>query len=256
MLQNFLGFAFFCSALLSVQATIYVTQPKTGSTCYGGQPCTVSWLDDGEQPLLNEIGPCFVGLYDGNDVLVQQIEPADVSAVHSLQFTPDPNAGPNSGSYYINFTSVNAVGEATQYIQYSPFFTLASMSGSFSSPVPSDTSTIVVPSSILSPSATMSLTTPAGPSTLRSPSASISASSSPAKSGGSSRNSAAPSLSASSSGLITSRVPGSSAFPTSTSTLPSLAPTALTSSAERSARTSTSMKSFFAAVLVFCIALL
>ncbi|EIW53471.1 uncharacterized protein TRAVEDRAFT_133973 [Trametes versicolor FP-101664 SS1] len=83
---------------LLVQATLYVTQPTAGSTCSGGKPCTVQWLDDGTAPLLSQVGPCYVGLYNGNNVLVQQIVPVDISSVHSLQFTPDSNAGPNSGS--------------------------------------------------------------------------------------------------------------------------------------------------------------
>ncbi|KAI0356992.1 hypothetical protein OH77DRAFT_1399908 [Trametes cingulata] len=81
---------------LSVQATLYVTQPRAAATCSGGKPCTVEWLDDGSVPLLAQIGPCYVALYNGDHVLVQQISPVDISAVHSLQFTPDPNAGPNS----------------------------------------------------------------------------------------------------------------------------------------------------------------
>ncbi|OCH88717.1 hypothetical protein OBBRIDRAFT_836368 [Obba rivulosa] len=85
------------SLALSVQATIFVTSPASGGTCSGGSSCTVEWVDNGEAPLLSTIGPCFVGLYNGNDVLVQQIEPVDVANLHSLTFTPDPNAGP-SGS--------------------------------------------------------------------------------------------------------------------------------------------------------------
>ncbi|EGO01311.1 hypothetical protein SERLA73DRAFT_50720, partial [Serpula lacrymans var. lacrymans S7.3] len=75
-----------------------VTSPLLGSSCHGGQPCTVQWLDDGQQPLLNTIGECTVGLYANEEVLVQSIRPIDVSSTHSFQFTPDPNAGPNSSS--------------------------------------------------------------------------------------------------------------------------------------------------------------
>ncbi|KAH9848623.1 hypothetical protein C2E23DRAFT_738885 [Lenzites betulinus] len=95
---------FFAAVLLqglfvsSVQATLYVTQPRAASSCSGGKPCTVEWLDDGTAPFLSQIGPCSVGLYNGAHVLVQQIAPVDISAVHSLQFTPDPHAGPNSSN--------------------------------------------------------------------------------------------------------------------------------------------------------------
>ncbi|KAL6307000.1 hypothetical protein BKA93DRAFT_728588, partial [Sparassis latifolia] len=75
-----------------------VTEPTTGSTYSGGQAITVSWLDNGEQPLLSDIGACNIALYNGNDVLIQQIQPVDVSTVHSLIFAPDPNAGPDSSN--------------------------------------------------------------------------------------------------------------------------------------------------------------
>ena len=76
-----------------------------GTTCIGGQSCDVEWLDNGDAPLLTTIGPCFVGLFNGQGVsrvfpgavpltlivrvqqLIQQIEPVDVASVHSLTFT-------------------------------------------------------------------------------------------------------------------------------------------------------------------------
>ncbi|EMD37041.1 hypothetical protein CERSUDRAFT_114942 [Gelatoporia subvermispora B] len=137
---------------LSVQATIFVTSPASDGTCQGGSSCTVEWEDNGEAPLLSTIGPCFVGLYNGNHVLIQQIDPVNVASVHSLTFTPDPQAGPNGGGYYVNFTTVNPIGSpAAHYTQYSPDFKLDAMDGSFSSPVASDTSSISAPSTILSP---------------------------------------------------------------------------------------------------------
>ncbi|PCH37483.1 hypothetical protein WOLCODRAFT_109958 [Wolfiporia cocos MD-104 SS10] len=135
-----------------VNATLYVDSPASGSTCYGGQPCIVAWVDNGEEPLLDQIGACYVGLYNGNGVLVQEIEPVNVNTVHYVQFTPDLSAGPDSSNYYVNFTSVSYMVNVTiHYTQYSPDFALASMSGSFSSPVSRDTSTLAVPSTALSP---------------------------------------------------------------------------------------------------------
>lgn len=134
------------------RAALYVNEPIASSACYGGQPCTVSWLDDGEQPLLSKIGACYVGLYNGKGLLVQQIEPVNVASAHSLVFTPDPSAGPSAGDYYLNFTSVSLmVNQTSRYTQYSADFALASMSGSLSSPIASDTSALPVPSSVLSP---------------------------------------------------------------------------------------------------------
>ncbi|KAI0725082.1 hypothetical protein C8Q72DRAFT_854465 [Fomitopsis betulina] len=90
-------FLLLCLRLEDVSATLYVNNPVATSICYGEQPCTVTWLDDGQAPLLSDIGACYVGLYNGNGTLIQQIEPVNVANVHSLTFTPDPAAGPNSG---------------------------------------------------------------------------------------------------------------------------------------------------------------
>ncbi|EKM56692.1 uncharacterized protein PHACADRAFT_253959 [Phanerochaete carnosa HHB-10118-sp] len=142
------------------QATIFVTSPGETTTCQGGESCLVEWLEDGQTPTLSDIGACYVGLYNGNGLLIQQIEPVNVASTRSLQFTPDPTAGPDSSGYYINFTSVDAIGNSPQpYTQYSPFFALEGMSGSFSAPVASDTSTLPVPSSVASaPSNTIAST--------------------------------------------------------------------------------------------------
>ncbi|KAI0772729.1 hypothetical protein BD413DRAFT_473948 [Trametes elegans] len=94
----FLVFLFQAFFALIARANLYVIQPRAGSTCTGGQPCTVEWLDDGSVPLLSQIGPCYVALCYGEQVLVQQIAPVDLSSVHSLQFTPDPHAGPNANN--------------------------------------------------------------------------------------------------------------------------------------------------------------
>ncbi|KAI0080395.1 hypothetical protein K474DRAFT_1657808 [Panus rudis PR-1116 ss-1] len=214
-------------------ATIYVTSPLQDTVCHGGQPCEVQWVDNGAVPLLNNIGPCHIGLYNGREVLIQQIDPVDVGATHSLVFTPDPQAGPNSVTYYIKFTSVNPVGNTT-YTQYSTFFRIADMAGSFSSPVPSDTSPLPVPSSVLSgsstsvsvtvtvpvsvnspsvnpPSASTSLPVLSSPSAASSvPTTTASAISSPSSSSSTAR---------SSSSFVTSRVPSStSSSPASTAT--------------------------------------
>jgi hypothetical protein len=45
-----------------------VNSPLPSTTCSAGKPCTVQWLDDGEQPLLTAMGACTVGLYYGEQV--------------------------------------------------------------------------------------------------------------------------------------------------------------------------------------------
>ncbi|KZT04875.1 uncharacterized protein LAESUDRAFT_727448 [Laetiporus sulphureus 93-53] len=133
------------------RAALYVNQPLSGSTCYGGQPCTIAWVDDGESPLLSDIGACYVGLYYGNGDLIQEIEPVNVAEIHSLSFTPDSAAGSDSSLYYVNFTSVELIINSTYYMQYSVDFALSSMYGNLASHVASDTAAIPVPSSVLSP---------------------------------------------------------------------------------------------------------
>ncbi|EIN14577.1 hypothetical protein PUNSTDRAFT_96542, partial [Punctularia strigosozonata HHB-11173 SS5] len=148
----------FC-AIPFVNAELYVTNPRNRAPCTGGQACTVTWLDDGQVPLLATIGPCTVGLYHGQEQLVQTIDPVDVSSVHSLTFLPDAQAGPDSDTYYIAFTSLslpNPSNASFAYQAFSPFFALSGMSGSFDTPVASDTSSKPIPSTL-----TQSTTSPA-----------------------------------------------------------------------------------------------
>ncbi|KAF8465839.1 hypothetical protein DFH94DRAFT_639546 [Russula ochroleuca] len=83
---------------LDTISRLQVIQPAAATVCHGGQPCQAQWLDDGQEPLLTAMGPCYVALYAGNEELIQQIEPVDVSTTDSLTFTPSPNAGPNSNT--------------------------------------------------------------------------------------------------------------------------------------------------------------
>ncbi|KAI0267312.1 hypothetical protein BC834DRAFT_870772 [Gloeopeniophorella convolvens] len=166
---------------------LYVIAPTLQTVCRSGQACDVQWLDDGQEPLLPNMGPCNVALYAGNEKLVQQINPVDVSTTHSLTFTPNAKAGPNSNTYYIAFTSIGLSNSSHLLQEFSPNFSLEQMSGSFNSPVPELTSAIPVPSSVLSAqpnqvstsslSETVSLPTSVGPS-LTSPSSGTSTSAS------------------------------------------------------------------------------
>ncbi|KAH9986281.1 hypothetical protein BJV77DRAFT_1029582 [Russula vinacea] len=131
----------------AVLGSLYVISPVAGTVCHGGQPCLAQWLDDGQAPLLTAMGPCHVALYAGNEELIQQIEPVDVSTADSLTFTPSPKAGPNSNTYYLQFTSVNSSDPS--FMAFSSSFSLDRMSGSFQSPVSELTSSIPVPSSVL-----------------------------------------------------------------------------------------------------------
>ncbi|KAF9531374.1 hypothetical protein CPB83DRAFT_101458 [Crepidotus variabilis] len=150
-----------------VSAGLYVISPSDGSECVANQPCTVTWLDDGRQPLLTAVGVSTIGLYTGRQRLVQSITPVDVSTVHSLTFQPNPAAGPNDGGYYIAIQSTEfKTNNSMPYTSFSPFFRLSGMTGSFDSPLPAATSPIPIPPSLTqipSSSATSTITV-GGPS--------------------------------------------------------------------------------------------
>ncbi|KAG7451674.1 uncharacterized protein BT62DRAFT_441043 [Guyanagaster necrorhizus] len=147
-----LGFVLHTNAALSIRS-LYVTEPSEGSSCHGGQNCTIQWLDDGTWPLLSSFGISTVGLYTGTQQLVQNIEPVDTSTIHSLTFTPIPGAGPNSDTYYICFTSTSVFENGTAVMAFSPFFQLDQMSGSFATPLESATASIAIPTSLTQTSA-------------------------------------------------------------------------------------------------------
>ncbi|KAK0205317.1 hypothetical protein DFS33DRAFT_1383209 [Desarmillaria ectypa] len=136
------------NAALSVRS-LYVIEPNSGSSCHGGQNCTVEWLDDGTWPLLSSFGVSSVGLYTGTQQLVQNLDPVDTSTTHSLTFTPIPEAGPNSDTYYICFTSTSVFDNGTAVMAFSPFFQLDQMSGSFATPWESATASVAIPTSLM-----------------------------------------------------------------------------------------------------------
>ncbi|PBK66342.1 hypothetical protein ARMSODRAFT_960331 [Armillaria solidipes] len=147
-----LDFVLHTNAALSVRS-LYVIEPDSGSSCHGGQNCTVEWLDDGVRPLLSSFGVSIVGLYTGTQQLVQNIDPVDTSTTHSLTFTPIPEAGPDSDTYYICFTSTSVFDNGTAVMAFSPFFQLDQMTGSFGTPLESATASIAIPTSLMQTSA-------------------------------------------------------------------------------------------------------
>ncbi|KAH9968014.1 hypothetical protein BC827DRAFT_1169751 [Russula dissimulans] len=140
------GFAAALALSQTVFGALYVTRPTSQTVCHAVQPCSVQWLDNGVVPLLGAMGLCRVALYSGNEKLIQQIEIVDVSTTQSLSFTPRPDAGPNSNTYYLAFTPIISSGPVTAF---SATFSLDGMNGSFDSPIPELTSTRPVPSTLL-----------------------------------------------------------------------------------------------------------
>ncbi|KAF8452659.1 hypothetical protein L210DRAFT_3639144 [Boletus edulis BED1] len=106
-----------------VHASVYVTNPVQSSSCSGGQACTVQWVDNGQAPLLSDIGECDVALYYGNYMMVQSLPSVNVATTSSFTFTPNPSAGPN-GQYYLVFTN-----SAINYSSFSGSFALTGLTG-------------------------------------------------------------------------------------------------------------------------------
>ncbi|KAK7057299.1 hypothetical protein R3P38DRAFT_3341669 [Favolaschia claudopus] len=211
---------------LRVNAGVYFIQPASGSKCKAGAECTVQWDDDGILPLLNDVGIVTAGLYTGKQQLVQSLPPLDVASRQSIKFTPMAQAGPNSESYYLAFKSTTAKLNGTDYLAFSPFFSLEGMSGDFSSPLASATTTFSTPK-FLSNTGTLIPTTivvgnvdtslPPSPSpSASSPSPSSQSSASETSKSSSSRFTTS-SLPPSSSSSIAASFTGSGAPPTNTS---------------------------------------
>ncbi|KAF4603126.1 hypothetical protein EYR38_003531 [Pleurotus pulmonarius] len=147
--MQYLIFTFLLLAA-GARAGVYITRPSAGSTCRGGEQCTLQWMDDGQSPLLSAFGPSTAGLYTGQMKLVQPLGDVDTSGSRSFAFTVDPRAGPNSNDYYIALVS-KSLGE----MAWSPFFSMTNMDGSFDLPLPSS----AIPSlSTLSPPQSSSTT--------------------------------------------------------------------------------------------------
>ncbi|PPQ74352.1 hypothetical protein CVT24_000663 [Panaeolus cyanescens] len=214
-----------------VSAGLFILEPTAGSTCTGGQPCTITWVDDGTFPVLSSIGVATVGLFTGKQQLVQSITPVDVTKTRTVTFTPNPAAGPNSDTYYIAIASTTLKNNSSApYTGWSPFFRLVGMSGSFDTPLPAATSPIPIPASLTRTSSSPSVTSTITVGTINTSLPPIATPTSPPPRSSSS--------SASQSRFSTSVLSSSSsspALPASTSSTPTPTPTPSTSGAVRDA---------------------
>ncbi|KAG1814171.1 hypothetical protein EV424DRAFT_1414287 [Suillus variegatus] len=165
--------ALLVSRLAFVQAGVYVTSPVQSTVCQAGQPCSVEWVDDGQSPLLSDIGDCTVGLYNGEMVLTQSLPSVNVASAHSFTFTPSPSTS-NDGGYYLVFTSTSdgyqswsgtfsvsgSTGSSTSdTTSTSGSSTLGGGSSSGTQTSPSVASTLSVPSTVSSGTSTHSTST-------------------------------------------------------------------------------------------------
>jgi len=123
-------------------ATVYITSPVASSSLPAGQQMTINWQDDGTAPSLAQFGPASIGLYVGNQqqqTLLQSIATnIDVSKISSQTWTPDATVGPDSGVYFLRFTS-NSFPDPKQpqfmVEAFSAKFALTGMTGTFNATI-------------------------------------------------------------------------------------------------------------------------
>ncbi|CAE6486994.1 unnamed protein product [Rhizoctonia solani] len=118
-------------------ASPYFTAPVGGTTCQAGQPCEITWQDDGKAPDLATFGDCNVAVFVGSQfqqTMVQNLAVTNAQTAKTVQFVPDPSVGEDSSSYFIKMVSINTADPtAAQYkaTAYSAMFTLKGMTGKF-----------------------------------------------------------------------------------------------------------------------------
>ncbi|KAJ1301112.1 hypothetical protein OPQ81_003527 [Rhizoctonia solani] len=122
-------------------AAPYFTAPVAGTVCKAGEPCVITWQDDGKAPTLAQFGDCTVGVYAGSSQqqsLMQNLAVTNAQTAGSVQFVPDPAMGEDSTSYFIKMISINTADPSNaQYkaTAYSAMFSLTGMTGKFNSTV-------------------------------------------------------------------------------------------------------------------------
>lgn len=117
----------FLTLASSALATIYTTSPVASTSSTGGQVLNVTWMDNGETPLLTDIGICSVDLCVGSitkQTCIQNLaESVDVSKAESLMTTIDPSVGPDGDFYFIKYTAADFQQNGQDYMQFSARFT-------------------------------------------------------------------------------------------------------------------------------------
>jgi hypothetical protein len=144
-------------------AELSVTAPVAGTTCTGGQVCSVTWQDNHSGVSLAQQGNCTIALYTGNAQQQTFLQPIaypnsiNVSQIQTVQFTVDPTVGANSDLYFIRFSSItlaNPTSAGNPYLSFSAKFTLAGMTGTFNSTVQQQLAGITSASAAASTAAT------------------------------------------------------------------------------------------------------
>ncbi|KAI0301339.1 hypothetical protein BC826DRAFT_988825 [Russula brevipes] len=124
-------------------ATVAINQPVSSTVWTAGQPQSVTWIDSGTSPTLQQFGNASFELCVGTEsiqVTVQNMGSADVSQANSQPFTPDANSLPPSyNQYFIKVTSTNLLDNSSTAVAgahvmaFSARFTINGGKGQFSS---------------------------------------------------------------------------------------------------------------------------
>lgn len=162
MFSSIFAVSFLAALAPQALATLYITAPVATTTCQAGQPCAVSWDDDGTQPTLSQIGACTVALYVGSQttqIQLQALGNVDVSTQATASFVPDASVGGNSPLYFLRFTSTVLNEGAYPWEGFSAKFTLSGMTGTFNA---TEQSLMTAPTSAIGSSTPAASTTSSG----------------------------------------------------------------------------------------------
>jgi len=156
----------------SAFAAVSFTDPTATAGFTGGQPATIQWIDDNNQPSLSVYGQCILSIYTGNSkqqTSLQTINSSiDPNAVNSFAFTVDATIGPDGDEYFIRMESLqtkdpNDPTGLLPLLAFSHTFTLSGMTGVFNASVQSQIdgqSTAPIGGSAAAPAATGAAATP------------------------------------------------------------------------------------------------
>ena len=74
-MPGLLAHAVFATALMaSAHAALYPNRPVANTVYEAGKEATVSWIDDGSRPHLNELPKLQLDLYGPNDVRLSHLQ--------------------------------------------------------------------------------------------------------------------------------------------------------------------------------------
>ncbi|KAH9823313.1 hypothetical protein DFH28DRAFT_880896 [Melampsora americana] len=119
-------------SLSSTQSSLFFTSPVESTTCVGGKPCILSWINDKALPELSEYGPMIIGLWTGSDT--QQIEliklgNIDPKTSNTLNVVIPSKVTANGNQVFIRMDQISPNHPGDPYQAFSAHFNLSGMTG-------------------------------------------------------------------------------------------------------------------------------